>query len=546
MSITNLTRSAVHGQNGMVCSDSPLAAAAGLRVLQDGGTAFDAALAVAGVEAVTLVPKCGLGGDSFILAYDAKTGKVTNINSSGVAGTGATADYYRNQGLALMPITGPHSVTVPGEAAAWEAMHRNFGAIPMPDLLAPAIRYAESGFPVPARIARAFANSAELLARHTATADIYLANRGRPPREGEILANPDLANSLRRVAEGGADAYYRSDLTTQLVAGLNQATADGGLFTEADFAGHQADVCEPISANYRGHTVYQTRPPSQGFLLLEMLNIVSGHDLTSMTPNSADAIHLLVEAKKIAYSDRNRLAGDPNFVDWPLDGLLSTEYADLRRDQIHPFQAGAEVRPLVPTNGLGDTTYFCVADGAGNAVSWIHSLSNGFGSGVVAPGTGVLFNNRGGRGFSLDADHPNVIAPGKRTMHTLNCYLTTVNGAVSIVGGTPGGDLQPQVGIQMLTKLIDGGLQPQDAVESPRWFSFPGTDPATINRAGELRVEVGMPDDAILDLKRMGHNVVQTPLGSYHGCVQLIVRDARRGVLTGASDPRGDGQAVGF
>ena len=545
MSITNLTRSAVHGQNGMVCSDSPLAAAAGLRVLQDGGTAFDAALACAGVEAVTLVPKCGLGGDSFILVYDATTGKVTNINSSGVAGSGAEADYYRNQGLALMPITGAHSVTVPGEAAAWEVMHRNFCTIPMPDLLAPAIRYAEQGFPVPAGIARSLAGSAELLARHTATADIYLRN-GRPPREGEILSNPDLANSIRRVAEGGADAYYRSDLTTQLVAGLNQATADGGLFTEADFAGQYADVCEPICTTYRQHTVYQTRPPSQGFLLLEMLNIVVGHDLSSMTPNSADAIHLLVEAKKITYSDRNRLAGDPNFIDWPLDGLLSMEYADMRRDQIHPFQAGAEVRPLVPTNGLGDTTYFCVADGAGNAVSWIHSLSNGFGSGVVAPGTGVLFNNRGGRGFSLEPSHPNVIAPGKRTMHTLNCYLTTVNSEVSLVGGTPGGDLQPQVGAQMLTKLIDGGLQPQDAVESPRWFSFPGTDPATVNRAGELRVEMGMPDDTIRDLKRMGHNVVQNPLGSYHGTVQLIVRDGRRGVLTGASDPRGDGQAVGY
>ncbi len=545
MSITNLTRSAVHAQNGMVCSDSPIAAATGLCVLQEGGTAFDAALAVAAVEAVTLVPKCGLGGDSFILAYDASTQTVTNINSSGIAGSGAEANYYRNQGLALMPITGPHSVSVPGEAAAWEVMHRNFCTMPMPDLVAPAIRYAEQGFPVPAGIARSFAGSAELLARHTATADIYLRN-GRPPREGEILANPDLANSLRRVAEGGADAYYRSDLTTQLVAGLNQATADGGLFSESDFAGHYADLCEPISTTYRQHTVYQTRPPSQGFLLLEMLNIVSGHDLTSMTPNSADAIHLLVEAKKIAYSDRNRLAGDPNFVEWPLDGLLSMEYADMRRDQIYPFQAGAEVRPLVPTNGLGDTTYFCVADGAGNAVSWIHSLSNGFGSGVVAPGTGVLFNNRAGRGFSLEPDHPNVVAPGKRTMHTLNCYLTTVNDEVSIVGGTPGGDLQPQVGIQMLTKLIDGGLQPQDAAESPRWFSFPGTDPATINRAGELRLEMGMPDDAVRDLTRMGHNVVQNSLGSYHGNVQLIVRDGRRGVLTGASDPRGDGQAVGF
>ena len=545
MSITNLTRSAVHARNGIVCSDSPLAAAAGLRVLQDGGTAFDAALAVAAVECVTIVPMCGLGGDSFILAYDAASGVVTNINSSGVAAAGAEADYYRKQGLALMPIAGPHSVSVPGEAAAWEAMHRNFGTVPFAELLAPAIKYAEEGFPAPARIARVFANNAELLGRFTATADIYLAHGGRPPREGETLANPELGATIRAVAEGGADAFYRSPLTKRMVAGLNQA-AGQDLFAEADFAGHFAEVGTPISVNYRGHRVYQTRPPSQGFLLLEMLNIVGGHDLSSMMPNSADAIHLLVEAKKIAYSDRNRLAGDPNFVDWPLEGLLSAEYADLRREQIHPFQAGAEAAPLVPVNGQGDTTYFCVADGAGNAVSWIHSLSNGFGSGVVAPGTGVLFNNRAGRGFSLEDGHPNVVAPGKRTMHTLNCYLTTQDGAAAIVGGTPGGDFQPQCGIQILTGLIDGGLRPQDAVEAPRWHSFPGTDPATVNRAGELRVEAGMPEDTIRDLGRMGHNVIRNPLGAYNGVVQVIARDRRRGVLTGASDPRGDGQAVGY
>ena len=545
MSITSLTRSAVQAKNGMVCSDSPLAAAAGLRVLQDGGTAFDAALAVAAVECVTIVPMCGLGGDSFILAYDAAAGKVANINSSGAAASGATAEYYRNQGLALMPIAGPHSVSVPGEAAAWDALYRNFGTMPFADLLAPAIGYAEDGFPVPARIARVFAGNAELLARFTATADIYLNRSGRPPREGEVLVNKDLAGVIRLVAEGGADAFYRSALTERLVDGLNRA-AGLNLFTRDDFAGHHAEVGEPISTPYREHTVYQTRPPSQGFLLLEMLNIVGGHDLSSMTPNSADSVHLLVEAKKIAYSDRNRLAGDPDFVDWPLDGLLSAEYADLRRDQIHPFRAGAEVRPLTPVNGSGDTTYFCVVDGKGNAVSWIHSLSNAFGSGLAAPGTGVLFNNRAGRGFSLDDGHPNAIAPGKRTMHTLNCYLTTVNGETAMVGGTPGGDFQPQCGIQMLTKLIDGGLPPQDAVESPRWHSFPGTDPATVNRPGELRVEAGMPDDTIRDLTRMGHNVVQNSLGAYHGVVQLIVRDRQRGTLIGASDPRGDGQAVGY
>ena len=235
-------------------------------------------------------------------------------------------------------------MSVPGEVAAWQALHDRFGAIPFADLLAPAIRYAEQGFPVPTRLARTFAGIAELLSRFSATADVYLRN-GRTPREGDVLANSDLANSIRQVADGGADAFYRGPLAGQMVAGLNNA---GGLFTEADFNNHYAEVGEPISTAYRGHRVYQTRPPSQGFLLLEMLNIVGGHDLTSMTPNSADAIHLLVEAKKIAYSDRNRLAGDPNFVDWPLDGLLSREYADLRRDQIQPLPGRRRGAPPHP------------------------------------------------------------------------------------------------------------------------------------------------------------------------------------------------------
>ena len=397
MSITNLTRSAVYGQNGMVCSNSPLAAAAACGSCRKAGMLSTRPLAVAAVECVTLVPVCGLGGDSFILAYDAKSGRVTNINSSGVAASGAEAEYYRSQGLAVMPIQGPHSISVPGRGrrlgnCASKFLH--------PAVRRPAgARYSvrRAGVPVSPRIARSFAGNAELLGRFAATADIYLSNGGRPPRVGEVLVNGDLANTIRAVSEGGADAFYRSEIATRMVAGLNNA---GALFTEADFAGHHADVGDAISTTYRGHTVYQTRPPSQGFMLLEMLNIVSGHDLSSMTPNSADSIHLLVEAKKIAYSDRNRLAGDPNFVDWPLDGLLSSEYADMRRDQIHPFQAGGEVRPLTPVDGRGDTTYFCVADGEGKRgeldsqpVQRVRFRR------CRAPGTGVLFNNRAGRGF---------------------------------------------------------------------------------------------------------------------------------------------------
>ena len=249
-----------------------------------------------------------------------------------------------------------------------------------------------------------------------------------PPQEGDVLVNADLARSLQLVATGGADEFYRGDLARRMVQGLE---AGGGLFTVADFAGHQAEVYEPLTTTYRGHTVYQTRPPSQGFLLLEMLNLVEGFNLTPLGPNSAEAIHLMVEAKKIAYADRNRVAGDPRFVDWPLDELIAKAYADERRSDIPgPCQrcpgwpAAAEVD--------GDTTYFCVADGAGNCVSWIHSLSNAFGSGYIAAGTGIVFNNRAGRGFSLTPGHPNEIAPGKRTMHTLNCYMATRDGNRSL------------------------------------------------------------------------------------------------------------------
>lgn len=540
MSLTALSRHLVYGQRGMVCSNSPLAASAGVKVLQEGGNAFDAALAVAATETVTIVPSCGVGGDSFVLLYEATTGKVTGVNSSGVAGTGATADYYRAQGYRTMPLDGPHAVSVPGEVAAWDEVHRRFCTMPLDRLLEAAVGYAREGFPLPPGIGRSFDHGVAKLSQFPASASVFLPD-GRPPVEGDILVNPDLARTLGRVAVGGAQEFYRGGLAKVMVQALRTA---GGTFTEEDFAGHQAEVYDPITTTYRGHTVYQTKPPSQGFLLLEMLNLVEGFDLARLGPNSNAAIHLMVEAKKIAYNDRNRLAGDPEFVDWPLEELISKEYANRRRGEIDPHHVASETPQFQAVEAGGDTTYFCVADAAGNAVSWVHSLSNAFGSGFMAQGTGVLFNNRAGRGFSLEPGHPNMIEPGKRTMHTLNCYLTTKGGRAAIVGGTPGGDFQPQCGLQILTNLIDFGLDPQEAVEAPRWWSFPGTDPATIDTPMELRVEPGMPEQTVQDLENMGHLVARREPGIYDGKVQLIVLDQERGVMMGASDPRGDGQAA--
>ena len=537
----NLSRSLVYGSRGIVCSNSPLAASAGVQIMHEGGNAFDAALAVAATEAVTLVPLCGMGGDSFILAYEAATGQLTGINSSGTAPTGATADYYRSRGYEEMPLEGPHAISVPGEVAAWEEMHRRFCSMPFPTLLDTAIGYAEEGFPVSPRIGRSFAASIGKLSQFPASAAIYSSNGGMKA-EGEILANPDLSRSLQQVAQGGADEFYRGDLARRMVKELRKA---GGLFTESDFADHRLDVYDPISTSYHGYTVYQTQPPTQGFLLLEMLNLVEDFDLGDLGHNSAQAIHLMTEAKKIAYGDRNRLAGDPRFVEWPLQELISKEYAARRRPEIDAARANNGAVAFAE-DGDGNTTYFCVADGAGNCVSWIHSLSNGFGSGFVADGTGVLFNNRGGRGFSLQPGHPNIIEPGKRTMHTLNCYMAFRDGEPVIVGGTPGGDYQPQCGLQVLANLINYDMDPQAAVEAPRWWSFPGTDPASIKTPFELRVEAGMPESVGKDLEEMGHKVVRRQQGTTDGIVQLIIREPQTGVLKGASDPRGDGHAAAW
>jgi len=542
MAVHRLSRHLVYSSRGMICSNSPLAASVGIKILAAGGNAFDAALAVAAVETVTLVPMCSLGGDAFVLLYEAKTGQITGVNSSGVAATGATVDYYRSQGYRTMPLDGPHAVSVPGEVAAWEAIHRRFCTQPFAQLLDSAIGYADNGFPLPPGVGRNFASNAAKLAQFPSTASVLLRT-ATPPKEGDILRNPDLAHSLQLIATGGADAFYRSDLTQRMVQGLG---AGGGLFTVADFAGHQADVYEPIATTYRDYTVYQTRPPSQGFLLLEMLNLVEGFNLTPLGQNSAEAIHLMVESKKIAYADRNRVAGDPRFVDWPLDELITKAYAAERRGDIYRDRVNAGLAALQPVEVDGDTTYFCAADGAGNCVSWIHSLSNAFGSGYIAEGTGILFNNRAGRGFSLTPGHPNAIAPGKRTMHTLNCYMATQDGQPVIIGGSPGGDHQPQCGLQLLTNLIDFGMDPQAAVEAPRWWSFPGTDPATVDRDMELRVEAEMPEATVRGLEALGHRVVWRQPGVYDGKVQLIMRNPQSGVLRGASDPRGDGHAAGL
>jgi gamma-glutamyltranspeptidase/glutathione hydrolase len=326
---------------------------------------------------------------------------------------------------------------------------------------------------------------------------------------------------------------------------LNFLSREGALFTEEDFARQESVVYTPIATTYRGVTVYETAPPSPGFLLLEQLNILEGFDLGQLDPMGTDRIHLMVEAKKLAFADQDRYAGDPAFIPWPLDQFISKEHAARRRMEIDPHWAGDLARPLIGQYS-GETSYFAIADADGNAVSFIHSLAAYFGSGVVAGETGITLNNRAGRGFRLDESHPNVIEPGKRPMHTLNCYMLCRDGEPWIVGGTPGGDQQTQWNVQIITNLLDHGMSLQEAVEMPRWFSFPGSDPANFGQPMVVRLEQRVPESTRRDLAERGHCLETLGPWSSGGAVQLVELDRARGVLRGASDPRAGGLALGF
>ncbi len=400
--------------NGIVSSASPRAAAVGLRVLQDGGNAFDAAIATASIEWLTLPGSCGLGGDMFAVLHDAKSDR---INGSGVAGSKASQERYTAGGATKMPLQGWHAAAVPGAPHAYATLNREFGSRPLSELLATAIDYAESGIVACDTVAGAISGSAKKLGQFKDSAEQYLPG-GRPPARGERWPAPNLARSIRALAEEGAEPFYKGAIAEEIV---RASDADDGPFTIDDFSGHETDVYDPPTTRYRDVDVHTTAPPSQGLIILQWLNILEGFDLRSAGFGTADAIHLMVEAKKRAFADRLRYLADPRFNDNPIDGLLSKDFAGRRRATIDPFKAND-----AQTSGdlcVGDTSYFCVADGHGNAISFIHSLSAGFGSGVVAGSTGIVLNNRAGRGFSLDPSHVNVIAPGKKTMHTLNCYM---------------------------------------------------------------------------------------------------------------------------
>lgn len=535
-------RAAVIARNGLVAAGHPLATAAGLQILQSGGNAVDAAVAVAGVLGVVQPMMSGLGGDAFILVWPAAERTVHAVNGSGIAPYAATREWFTSHGHQKMPLRGMLSVSVPGAVDAMATVLEKWGSgrHSLAQLLEPAIEHAERGFPIAPKVAFWIAQAAEVLAKFPSSARIFFP-QGRPPHAGEVLTNRDYAASLRVVAAGGRDAFYRGEIARRIAGYMHDHE---GLLGEREFAEHRSEVHDPVRTAYRTLTVCTTGPPSQGAILLEMLNILEGFSPEQLQWGTAEAVHLAVEAKKLAFADRLAYLGDPRFIDNPLELLLSREYASRRRQAIDHRRARSETVAGAMPEAVGDTTFFCVADREGTVVSYITSLSASFGCGEVVEGTGIVLNNRAGRGFSLQDGHPNCIAPGKRTMHTLMPFMALKDGMPYLAWGTPGGDGQPQWNIQVFLNIVESGMNIQQAIEAPRWFSFPGTDPANLPAPFELRMEAGFPDQTRSRLADLGHVLREMgEMESGGGCQAILIKD---GIYYGGSDPRVDGCAIGY
>jgi gamma-glutamyltranspeptidase/glutathione hydrolase len=524
---SNGTRSPVLAMNGMVATSQPLASAAALRVLEDGGNAVDAAITAAAVLNVVEPVMTGIGGDMFALVYMQQEGKPVGLNGSGWAGSKASIEFFRSRNLDFVPEDGMYSVTVPGAVAGWYKLHQKYGRLPMSRILSPAIEYAEKGFPVSDIIAAQWQGTEEELRRTPDAARDFLID-GRAPRHGEIFKMPNLARSLRRIAEQGRDAFYKGEIARKIVEFSNK---NDGLLMLSDFAEFDAQWVEPVSTNYRGYDIYELGPQTQGMTALQMLNILEGYDLKSLGHNSAEYLHLLIEAKKLAFADRDAYIADPDKARVPVSLLISKEYAAERRKLIDRNHAMPATRPGLPENG--DTVYLTVVDKDRNAVSFINSLFGYFGSGLVAGNTGIVLQNRGAL-FRLEAKHPNAIAPRKRPFHTLIPAMVLKDGKPFFSFGVMGGDMQPQGHVQVLVNLIDFGMDAQQAGESPR-FRHAG---------GAVLLESAFDSTVRSVLAQKGHKIAEAidVWGGYQG----ILIDPRTGALMGGSDPRKDGLAIGW
>jgi gamma-glutamyltranspeptidase / glutathione hydrolase len=503
-------RPEVSGANGAVVADHPLAAAAGMDVLRRGGNAMDAAITMAGVLAVVRPHMNGLGGDAFLLYRDGRTGKIFALNGSGRAGRLAQPQVFRERGLAQVPDTGALSITVPGALRAWSDGLRRFGTYGLAAALEPAVRYADEGFPVSPKLNADIQADREQLMRDASMKDVFL-DKDRAPAIGSLLRQRDLARTLRTIGEDGADVLYAGPLAQKLA---EFAIREGALFTLEDLAAHSSTWQEPITSNYHDLRVVALPPNSQGVALLMQLNVAELLNVRAFNHNTSDYIHTLVEIKKRVFALRDRYVSDPALTEVPLDRMLSKDQA---RDIARAVQSAAvDQAPSTPTrNGNGDTVFLCVVDKNGNAVAMIQSLYSSFGSGRMVPGTGIVLHNRGAL-FSLDPAHVNVIAPGKRTYHTLAPGMVVRrDGSLMMAFGSPGSDGQTQTMLQVLNNIYLFGMTPQQAVDAPRYRSYDD---------GRLLLDAGIAADVRAALGARGHSVlVQNTPSAELGGAQVIV-----------------------
>ncbi|MFY9558344.1 MAG: gamma-glutamyltransferase [Blastocatellia bacterium] len=523
-------RSIVRAEHGMVASSQPLASQTGLEVLKRGGNAVDAAIAMAAVLNVTEPMMTGIGGDMFALVYWAKTGELKGLNASGRAPRALNLDYFAKKGMRSMPDSGMEPVTVPGAVDGWVALLEKYGTMKLADLLAPAIEYAENGFPVMEKTAAEWADSVAKLKRTPASSSTYLVD-GRAPRAGEIFRQKNLARTFRTLARAGRDAFYKGEIARAIV---DYCQKNGGFLTMQDLAEHKSEWVEPISTDYRGYKVYQCPPNGQGLTALLALNILEGFDLASLNTRPDLYYHTLIEAMKLAFADRNKYIADPAFAKVPVAQLLSKEYAAGRRALIKPDRVIEQPEPGVVVNH-SDTVYFTVVDKDRNAVSFINSLFESFGSGIVAGDTGICLHDRGS-GFSLDPAHVNRLEPGKRPFHTIIPSMVLKDGKLFMSFGVMGGAIQPQGHVQVLTNFIDLGMNLQQAIEAPRFRYLSGK---------RVLLEDAMTEPIIKSLIDKGHQRT-TQTGASMGGGQAIMIDPVNGTLMGASDPRKDGMALGY
>ena len=521
-------RSPVLATRAMAATSQPLATLTAIDILRSGGNAIDAAVAACAVLCVVEPESTGIGGDCFCLYAPADKDRVIALNGSGRAPAAASLEALRERGVTALEESSPHVVTVPGAVDAWARLVADHGRKGLDELLQPAIRFAEQGFPVHARVAYDWEREGAKLLRDEAT-----ARRFRPggwlPAEGDLFVQPELAQTLRTIAAKGRDGFYAGEVAEDIVAHLR---AKGGLHTLDDFAAQHCDYVEPVSTEYRGYRVHECPPNGVGIVALLMLNILEGFEPAAGGAMSVERWHRLIEATRLAFRDRNAFVADPLQADVPVEMLLSKDYAAALRAKIRPDRA----MPELPPPGWPpheDTVYLCVVDEDGNAVSFINSLFKGFGSGIMAPRSGVLLQNRG-LGFTLEPGHPNCIAPGKRPMHTIIPGMLTRDGAAVMPFGVMGGHYQPVGHASMLTNMLDYGLDVQAAIDLPRLFAWDGA----------VEVERGIPAEVAEGLARLGHR--PKPGDRAHGGGQGIWIDRRRGVLIGGSDSRKDGCALGY